>query len=102
MLLSNLTAAAPACAALLKMKINVIPDDRLSNKAYPTESRCGSCPEPVPYPKAEPKQVLALPLLLDAFVEGAQVVDDLSKRTRKGELHFMASVFANMTAVKPE
>jgi hypothetical protein len=39
---------------------------------------------------------------LDAFVEGAQVVEDLSKRTRKGELHFLASVFANMTAVKPQ
>jgi len=40
-------------------------------------------------------------MLIDAFVEGAQMVEtgDLSKRTRKAELHFLASVFANMTVV---
>lgn len=100
MLLSNLTAATPACSILLTLKIKVIPDTRLSNGVYPTDSRCGSCPEPVPYPRAEVKEVLALPLLINAFVEGAQVVDDgdLSNRTRKATLHFLASVFANMTA----
>jgi len=41
----------------------------------------------------------ALPLLIDAFVDGAQMAEDLSKRTRKAELHFLASVFANMTVV---
>jgi len=100
MLLSNLTAAAPACSALLTMKVSVIPDDRLSKGVYPDGSRCGSCPEPVPYPKAKPKELMALPLLIEAFVEGAQLVDDLSKRSRKAELHFLASVFANMTMVR--
>jgi hypothetical protein len=101
MLLSNLTAATPACSTLLTLKVKVIPDSRLSNGVYPIESRCGSCPEPVPYPSAESRDVPALPLLINAFVEGAQVVEsgDLSKRTRKASLHFLASVFANMTAV---
>ncbi|KAF8184421.1 hypothetical protein BJ912DRAFT_974782, partial [Pholiota molesta] len=100
MLLSNLTAATPACSTLLTLKVKVIPDSRLSNGVYPIESRCGSCPEPVPYPSAESRDVPALPLLINAFVEGAQVVEsgDLSKRTRKASLHFLASVFANMTA----
>lgn len=103
MLLSNLTAATPACATLLILKVKVIPDSRLSNGVFPVDSRCGSCPEPVPYPRAEPRDVAALPLLINAFVEGAQVVQDgdLSKRTRKANLHFMASVFANMTAASP-
>ena len=81
------------------MKVSVIPDNRLSKGIYPDGSRCGSCPEPVPYPKAEPREALALPLLIESFVEGAQLVDDLSKRSRKAELHFLASVFANMTMV---
>ncbi|KDR67629.1 hypothetical protein GALMADRAFT_130070 [Galerina marginata CBS 339.88] len=99
MLLSNLTAASTACSILLTLNVPIIPDDRLSNSVYPTESRCGSCPAPVPYPSAETKEILALPFLIDAFVEGAQVVEsgDLSKRTRKAELHFLANVFANMT-----
>lgn len=101
MLLSNLTASSAACSIVLNMKLPVIPDDRLSNSIYPVDSRCGSCPAPVPYPSGETKEVLALPLLIDAFVEGAQVVqtEDLSKRTRKAELHFLASVFANFTVV---
>ena len=42
-----------------------------------------------------------MPLLVDAFVQGA-VVDEnqkLDERKRKGELHFLASVFANITTV---
>ncbi|PPQ85280.1 hypothetical protein CVT25_010053 [Psilocybe cyanescens] len=99
MLLSNLTAASTACSILLTLKVSVIPDSRLSNNTYPIESRCGSCPAPVPYPSAEQQEVMALPLLIDAFVEGAQIVEsgDLAQRTRKAELHFLANVFANMT-----
>jgi hypothetical protein len=54
----------------------------------------------VPYPSGEVKEVAALPLLIDAFVEGAQLTEDLSKRTRKAELHFLSNVFANMTTVR--
>ncbi|PPQ70659.1 hypothetical protein CVT24_000667 [Panaeolus cyanescens] len=98
MLLSNLTSSSPACSVLLSMKVSVIPDTRLANGVYTTDSRCGSCPEPVPYPKGETQEVMALPLLLDAFVQGASVheTEDLSKRTRKAELNFLANVFANM------
>lgn len=101
MLLSNLTSSSPACSVLLSMKVSVIPDTRLANGAYTTDSRCGSCPEPVPYPKGEVQEVTALPLLLEAFVQGASVheTQDLSKRTRKAELNFLANVFANMIVV---
>lgn len=56
----------------------------------------------MPYPTGETREILALPLLVDAFVQGSQVVEsgDLSKRTRKAELHFLASVFANLTVVR--
>ena len=101
MLLSNLTAASTACSILLTLKIAIIPDDRLSNLLYPVESQCGSCPAPVPYPVGEAREALVLPMLIDAFVEGAQIfeTEDLSKRPRKANLHFLASVFANMTVV---
>jgi len=99
MLLSNLTASSAACSTLLSLKVSVIPDSRLSNSLYTTDSRCGSCPAPVPYPTGESREIKALPLLVDAFVQGAQIVEsgDLSKRSRKAELHFLASVFANIT-----
>ena len=102
MLLSNLTASSAACSTLLSIKVSVIPDSRLSNSLYTIYSRCGSCPAPVPYPTGETREILALPLLVDAFVQGSQVVEsgDLSKRTRKAELHFLASVFANLTVVR--
>lgn len=45
--------------------------------------------------------MLALPLLVDAFVQGAQVDPsaDMTTRKRKGELHFLSSVFANLSVV---
>ncbi|KAI0630607.1 DUF383-domain-containing protein [Trametes polyzona] len=99
MLLSNLTAASSACTALLSLKISLLPDPSSPIKWFPVDSRCGTCPAPVPYPSGEPKEVLALPLLIDAFVRAAPAVEvtDLSKRTHKGDLHFLASVFANLT-----
>ncbi|KAG6334564.1 hypothetical protein ID866_4519 [Astraeus odoratus] len=72
-----------------------------SNVSYYTpQSRSGTCPAPVPYPSAQPQEVLALPLLVDAFVHGASVdpSGDKSKRARKGDLHFLSSVFANISA----
>ncbi|PFH48657.1 hypothetical protein AMATHDRAFT_76595 [Amanita thiersii Skay4041] len=98
MLLSNLSSSSTTCAAIASMRVEVISEPKLANSWYPTQSRCGSCPAPVPYPSGEPRQVAALPLLLDAFIHGAQVEEDLSKRTRKGQLHFLASVFANLAS----
>lgn len=68
---------------------------------YCVQSQCGTCPAPVPYPTGEPRSVAALPLLLDAFVQGAAAEEnpDQERRVRKGTLHFLSSVFANISAV---
>ena len=98
MLLSNLTASSVACSALLSLKIPLISD---TVELYPPQSRCGTCAAPVPYPSGDSRDVLALPLLVDAFVQGAQVDPsaDPTTRKRKGELHFLSSVFANLSVV---
>ncbi|KAK2462246.1 hypothetical protein APHAL10511_005742 [Amanita phalloides] len=98
MLLSNLTSSSVACAAIASMKIQVIPEPCLAGQCFPIQSRCGSCPAPVPYPSNEPYEVQALPLLIESFVQGAQIEEDPSKRMRKGKLHFLAGVFANLSA----
>ncbi|KAF8649277.1 hypothetical protein AX16_005905 [Volvariella volvacea WC 439] len=98
MLLSNLTSSSAACATVLSIKTEVILNSKQPNGFYATQSRSGTCPAPVPYPTGETRTVPVLPLLVDAFVQGAQVdPSDLAKRTRKGDLHFLASVFANVT-----
>lgn len=101
MLLSNLSATASVCVALLSLKVSLLPDPNSPIKWFPVDSRCGTCPAPVPYPSAEPKEVPALPLLIDAFVRAAPGVEiaDRAKRAYRGELHFLASVFANMSTV---
>ncbi|KAJ4479722.1 hypothetical protein C8J55DRAFT_514193 [Lentinula edodes] len=100
MLLSNLTASATACSVVISMRVNIVTSTNVPNGFFAVDSRSGSCPAPVPYPQGEEREVLALPLLLDAFVQGANVEDipDLPKRPRKGSLHFLASVFANLTS----
>lgn len=98
MLLSNLTASSLACSSLLSLNIPVISEHA---SLYPVHSRCGTCTAPVPYPPGESHDVLALPLLVDVFVQGAQVglLADQTTRKRKGELHFLSSVFANLSVV---
>ncbi|KAF5383646.1 hypothetical protein D9615_003823 [Tricholomella constricta] len=96
MLLSNLTATSAACSIVLSLNISIIPDTSLPDQFYATQSRCGTSVAPDPYPTGETKEVLALPLLLDAFA-AIQVDPDPSKRARKGDLHFLASVFANLS-----
>ncbi|KAJ4470174.1 DUF383-domain-containing protein [Lentinula aciculospora] len=100
MLLSNLTASASACSTVISMKIKIIRSATIPNGFFATESRSGSCPAPVPYPQGEDQEVLALPFLLDAFVQGANVeeIANLAERPRKSSLHFLASVFANLTS----
>ena len=99
MLLSNLSSSPATCALIISRKIQVVSEPRLASKCFPVLSQCGSCPSPVPYPSGAQKAVLALPLLIDAFVQGAQVEENPSKRLRKGKLHFLASVFGNLSAV---
>ena len=99
MLLSNLTSSASACSTLLSIKVNIIRTASVSTGFYATQSRCGTSPAPVPYPTGDSEDLPALPFLIDAFIQGAQEVEDMSKRSRKGNLHFLASVFANLTTV---
>ncbi|KAJ6580870.1 hypothetical protein B0H19DRAFT_1207074 [Mycena capillaripes] len=96
MLLSNLTASSAACAVVLSVNIDIIPEPTFPNAFYPTQSRCATSVAPVPYPAGEARAVPALPLLVDAFVQGADE-GDVSTRIRKGNLHFLASVFANLS-----
>ena len=101
MMLSNITSVALTATALLSLKVTILPDPKSSVGYYPTQSRSGTCAAPVPYPQGEETEVLALPLLVDAFVQGATVEDeqDPDKRPRKASLHFLSSVFANISIV---
>lgn len=80
------------------MKISIIPDRKDPESFYPVQSRSGTSPLP---PPGDSQEVFAMPLLVDAFVQGALVDESqkLDARKRKGELHFLASVFANITTV---
>jgi hypothetical protein len=102
MLLSNLTASPRSSTALLDLRIAVLPTPSSAGPFYPTQSRAGSCAPPVPYPAGNEINVPALPLLVDAFAQGANIDSSipLDKRPRKSELHFLASVFANLTTVQ--
>lgn len=97
MLLSNLTASPSACSSLLSLKIPLVP--MAGGLYYTPHSRSGSCPAPVPYPSEQPCDTFSLPLLIDAFVQGASIDKslDASKRARNGDLHFLSSVFANIS-----
>lgn len=101
MLLSNLTASTTPCSALLSLTIPVVPYSGSIIQVYPTQSRCGTCSAPAPYPPGDSREVLALPLLVDSFVQGAHIDPsaDPTTRKRKGESHFLSSVFANLTVV---
>ncbi|KAG6819178.1 hypothetical protein H0H93_014598 [Arthromyces matolae] len=92
MLLSNLTSSSSATSTLLSLKVPVIPGTEI----YATQSRCGTSAPPDPYPDGDATEVLALPLLLDAFSTLNTDPDQLKKK-RKGDLHFLASVFANIS-----
>lgn len=101
MILSNITATASTATALLSLQVSILPDPKSSVGYFPAQSRSGTCAAPVPYPAGEPQDVLALPLLVDAFIQGAGVDDenDPDKRLRKANLHFLSSVFANISIV---
>jgi hypothetical protein len=93
MILSNITAYTAPCSELLKLEVEVTPIDDKGGY-YPAQSRSVTAPPPSPYPSASSKTVPALPLLVDAFASAAT---EGSKR--KGRLHFLGSVFANLSIV---
>jgi hypothetical protein len=101
MLLSNLTTSLGSCTALLACQIPILHTPSSAGPFYPTQSRAGSCAPPVPYPTGTEVNTRALPLLVNAFVQGANIDlgIPLDKRPRKSELHFLASVFANLSTV---
>ncbi|KAH9000197.1 DUF383-domain-containing protein [Lactarius akahatsu] len=103
MLLSNLTASPRSSTALLDLRIAVLLIPSSAGSFYPTQSRAGSCAPPVPYPAGDEIYVPALSLLVDAFVQGASIDPSvpLDERPRKSQLHFLASVFANLTTSLP-
>ncbi|KAH9967398.1 DUF383-domain-containing protein [Russula dissimulans] len=103
MLLSNLTTSTGPCTALLTLQIPILQTPSSAGPFYPTQSRAGSCAPPVPYPVGTEVNVRTLPLLVDAFVQAANIdlSTPLDKRPRKSELHFLASVFANLSTSLP-
>ncbi|KZT25139.1 DUF383-domain-containing protein [Neolentinus lepideus HHB14362 ss-1] len=103
MLLSNLSASSGVASKLLDLKISVIANYPMPGAYYATQSRCGSCPAPEPYPTGKNRDVLALPLLLEAFVLSAKLQTEAkttsggAKAPEGSQLHFLGSVFANIS-----
>ncbi|KAF9518969.1 hypothetical protein BS47DRAFT_1325043 [Hydnum rufescens UP504] len=109
MLLSNVTAFPLPANNLLSLEIPLFLLASSSIPYYPPSSRCTTSPYPEPYPEGAPTRVRALRVLVDAFVsapefppltvvEGRPPKPDAG-RHRKGELHFLANVFANMSVI---
>ncbi|KAI5121883.1 hypothetical protein M0805_001089 [Coniferiporia weirii] len=97
MLLSNITSHASTCAALISLKIPVLRSPSATPPYYPPQSRSGTNMPPSPYPPGDTFEVHVLPLLVQAFVQGAKIDATSEQRNRKGDLHFLASVFANIS-----
>ncbi|KZS94384.1 DUF383-domain-containing protein [Sistotremastrum niveocremeum HHB9708] len=100
MLLSNLSIHAAFCSTLLNTKIPVL----LTPQIYPMMSRAATSVDPMPPLDGEIHEIDALTLLIDAFTERARsptnsVPEAESDRpsTKNGSLHFLASVFANVS-----
>ncbi|KAG9008649.1 hypothetical protein FRB94_013056 [Tulasnella sp. JGI-2019a] len=102
MLLSNLTAHSTPCNTLFSMTIHVSEHSTLPGGFYAVGSRCSTAPPPSIPADARKRELTALPLLLDAFVDGAatdmSLTQDKTPR-RKAKLHFLASVFANFSTI---
>jgi hypothetical protein len=100
MLLSNATCQPSACHALLNLYIEVVQDtstDGTTTSLYPSQSRCPTSPPPNPFPTGTPQKERALSLLIDAFSGSA--IRGAGKAERKAKLHFLATVFANISGV---
>lgn len=97
MLLANLSAASSVAAALMALTIPVValPGGALFLPA----ATCATAPPPGAPPDDQPRAIPVLPLLLDAFVQAAAPAVE-GKPKREGSLHFLASVFANLSSVR--
>lgn len=101
MLLSNVSKTPTAASRVTKIKVPVY----FSPRIHAPLSRSATSIVPDNLPNHPPQEVDALPLLVDAFVEGASTrkPNDDDKvpisNKREGSLHFLASVFANVANV---
>ncbi|KAH7093923.1 DUF383-domain-containing protein [Auriculariales sp. MPI-PUGE-AT-0066] len=95
MVLSNLSMFPQPLANLVALEIPIVHDSALSPPYYPPYSRSGTSIAPDTLSSIETVNVRALPLLIDAFADAARV--EGKEKARKGELHFLASVFANLS-----
>ena len=109
MLLANATGFQTTAIALSQLTIPLLPLPSAATPYYPPLSRCGSAVSQNPYPEGSPKSTSALAVLVDAFVRAAVVSVTESEDGgetivrgdpgRKADLHFLASVFTNVTRV---
>ncbi|CAE6412026.1 unnamed protein product, partial [Rhizoctonia solani] len=91
MVLSNMTVNPNVIQTLLSLKIQLEND-------HPVASRASTAPVPTPTGPIRTREENAIFLLVDAFVDAAAVPGESKEgRKRKGDLHFLASVFANIT-----
>jgi hypothetical protein len=98
MLLANLSGATgPAVATLITLTVPIAPGANPEDGGLAILARSGSCAAPAPRVNTQPRDLLALPLLVDAFVDGARSRE--AGAGRKGNLHFLSSVFANLSSV---
>ena len=100
MLLSNLTADSSVCKVLLNLEIRVIPHSSDPRHFYPVDSRSATSPTQA-ISSTDVASIFALPLLVDAFVKavGTPVQNTPNDSPPKAGLHFLSSVFANVSAV---
>lgn len=98
MLLSNLTASPRVATSLIPLEVDVIDTPGSEFAFYTPQSRSGTSPPPYPYPDSQVQKALALPLLIEAFANSATLEKHVGQR--KGQLHFLASVFSNISTVR--
>ncbi|CAE6349961.1 unnamed protein product [Rhizoctonia solani] len=91
MVLSNMTVNHNVIQTLLSLKIQL-------ENGHPVASRASTAPVPSSTGSVQTREESAIILLVDAFVDAATVPgESKEEKKRKGDLHFLASVFANIT-----
>ena len=101
MLLSNLTAFPAPCNILSELSVPIILHSSIPGGYYTSASRSGTSLKPNVPPGVKETSISALPLLLHAFVDVVSAIGGKDNKGGlwKGNLHFLASVFSNITTV---
>lgn len=111
MILANTTGFKPSALALTKLTIPLLALPSTSATPYYAPlARCGSVLTVNPYPSGSPVSVSAMSILVDAFIRSAVVSEKedgegnkvviRADPSRKADLHFLASVFTNVSGVR--